>query len=200
VHLRTPTLRGIALHTLPGFLLASSPAGPLLALTLAACTLLVVSPGVLPAQAAPSAERPSWLDLPLTDARTGEAFSLGSFAGKTVYVEPMATWCTTCPIQLDIVRDVHAQLDPDRYVFVALSVETDLSPETLAAYADSKNWPWRFAVMSPDLLRELTATYGLSVANPPATPHFVIDPDGDVSDLSTGIHPADEIIADLAPG
>src|SRR5207237_826766 len=127
VRLRMPTIR-LPVRRLP--LLRSRFV--VLVMTLAASGLLAAAPGALPAQAAPSAERPAWLDLPLTDARTGEAFSLGSFAGKTVYVEPMATWCTTCPIQLDIVRDVRVQLDPDRYVFVALSIETDLPPETLA--------------------------------------------------------------------
>jgi cytochrome oxidase Cu insertion factor (SCO1/SenC/PrrC family) len=174
---------------------------------LALCSLLVLltgfshaGAGTLPAQAAPASERPAWLDLPLTDARTGASFSLGSFAGKTVYVEPMATWCTTCPIQLDIVRDVQAQVDPDRYVFIALSVETDLASGDLAAYADQKQWPWMFAVMSPELLQQLSGTYGLTVANPPSTPHFVIDPDGTASELSTGIHPVQDIIMDLAPG
>ena len=183
-------------------LLPSALRSSLLLMTavLAAAVLLGANAGVLPVQAAPAADRPAWLDLPLTDARTGETFSLGSFAGKTVYVEPMATWCTTCPIQLDIVRDVHAQLDPDRYVFVALSVETDLARDELARYADQKNWPWTFAVMSPELLQGLSDTYGLTVANPPSTPHFVIDPVGSASDLSTGIHPAQEIIMDLAPG
>jgi thiol-disulfide isomerase/thioredoxin len=168
---------------------------------LALCSLLLLlAPGLAPAPTARAAERPAWLDLPLTDARTGESFSLGSFAGKTVYVEPMATWCTTCPIQLDIVRDVHANLDPDRYVFIALSVETDLANPDLATYADQKNWPWTFAVMSPELLQQMSDSYGLSVANPPSTPHFVIDPDGTISDLSTGIHSAQDIVMDLAPG
>jgi len=168
-----------------------------LSVALVAAGVLAGGPGPRPVLAD---DRPAWLDLPLTDARTGESFSLGSFAGKTVYVEPMATWWTTCPIQLDIVRDVRAQLDADRYVFVALSVETDLASDDLARYADQKNWPWMFAVMSPELLQQLSDTYGLTIANPPSTPHFVIDPDGSASDLSTGIHPAQDIIMDLAPG
>ncbi len=40
----------------------------------------------LPYQAAPLA------NLPLTDVRSGETFILAEFAGKTVFVEPMATW------------------------------------------------------------------------------------------------------------
>jgi hypothetical protein len=30
--------------------------------------------------------------LPIVDVRTGETFTLAEFAGKTVFVEPMATW------------------------------------------------------------------------------------------------------------
>ena len=181
--------------------------------TLALCSLLLLlvpgltpsglaatSPLALPAPVALAAERPAWMDLPLTDARTGTTFSLGSFAGKTVYVEPMATWCTNCREQFGVVRDVHAQLDPDRYVFVGLSVETDLASSDLARYVDEQNWPWTFAVMSPDLLQQLSASYGLTIGNPPSTPHFVIDPDGTTSELSTGIHSAQDIIMDLAPG
>jgi cytochrome oxidase Cu insertion factor (SCO1/SenC/PrrC family) len=185
-----------ALHSLP----ARRPVIVLLTVALVVVSLLATGATARPAQAAPAADRQTWQDLPLTDARTGATFSLGSFAGKTVYVEPMATWCTTCPIQLDIVRDVRTQLDPDKYVFVALSIETDLAGDELARYADQKNWPWTFAVMSPELLRQLSETYGLTVANPPSTPHFIIDPNGSASELSTGIHSAQDIIADLAPG
>jgi peroxiredoxin len=145
-----------------------------------------------------AAERPSWQQLALTNARTGETFTLSDFAGKTVYVEPMATWCTNCRQQLRTVRDVHAQLDPERYVFVGLSVETDLPRAALANYADEQGWPWTFAVMSPELLQELSGTFGLTVANPPATPHFLIGPDGSTSALSTGIHSADALIRDLS--
>jgi len=173
----------------------------LLAIVLAAGGAMAAAPsGTAPTLAAPALERPAWLDLPLADARTGETFSLGSFAGKTVYVEPMATWCTNCRQQLGVVRDVHAQLDPDRYVFVGLSVETDLPREELAHYVDEQNWPWTFAVMSPEILQQLSATYGLTIGNPPSTPHFIIGPDGTTSDLSTGIHPAQDILTDLAPG
>jgi hypothetical protein len=38
------------------------------------------------------AARPAWLSAPLTDACSGATFSLAQFAGKTVFVHPMATW------------------------------------------------------------------------------------------------------------
>ena len=103
----------------------------------------------------------------------------------------MATWCTNCRQQLRTVRDVYTQLDAERYAFIGLSVETDLPREQLASYAEVQGWPWRFAVMTPELLQELSSTFGLTVANPPATPHFLIGPDGSTSALSTGFHSAE---------
>ena len=43
---------------------------------------------------------PTWQTLPLTNARTGETFTFADFAGKTVFVEPMATWCTNVTTQV----------------------------------------------------------------------------------------------------
>ncbi|KPK07150.1 MAG: hypothetical protein AMJ56_13680, partial [Anaerolineae bacterium SG8_19] len=42
------------------------------------------------------ADRPAWQQLTLTNARTGETFTLADFGGQTVFVEPMATWCSNC--------------------------------------------------------------------------------------------------------
>ncbi|HEX2907728.1 MAG TPA: hypothetical protein VHO69_12745 [Phototrophicaceae bacterium] len=39
--------------------------------------------------------RPAWQTLPLVNARTGETFTFADLAGKVIFVEPMATWCTT---------------------------------------------------------------------------------------------------------
>ncbi|MDZ4770828.1 MAG: redoxin family protein [Chloroflexota bacterium] len=132
----------------------------------------------------------SWVDLPLVDARTGATFRLADFAGKTVYVEPMATWCTNCRAQQNIVRDVRAQVGDAETVFISLSVETALTPADLAAYAVTENYGWTFAVASPDMLQALVAQFGLTISNPPATPHFIISPTGVVSELSTGQHDA----------
>lgn len=143
----------------------------------------------------------SWQSLPLTDARTGATFTLADFAGKTVYVEPMATWCTNCRNQMNVIRDqVRAQVDPEQVVFVSLSVETTLAPETLAAYTATHGYDWTFAVMSQELLQELATQYGRTVTNPPAVPHFLILPDGSTSGLSTGHHSAEKLLEKLTMG
>jgi thiol-disulfide isomerase/thioredoxin len=139
---------------------------------------------------------PAWQQVQLINARTGEAFTLADFNGKTVFVEPFATWCSNCRAQLNNVKAAREQLD-DQNIFVALSVETNISPEAVAKYTNDQGFDWVFAVMTPEMLKQLTDQFGLTVANPPSTPHFIIRPDGTVTDLSTGIKSVDAIVAEL---
>ena len=147
------------------------------------------TPTEAPAEVAPASDavaRPAWQSLPLTNAQTGESFTLADFAGKTVFVEPFATWCTNCRQQLNYVNQARANFG-DEVVFIALSVEPNIGNEVLAQYAADEGFGLIFAAMSPELLRELVALHGQTVTNPPATPHFVIRADGSTTDLTTGI-------------
>ncbi|NOK58862.1 MAG: hypothetical protein GFH27_549301n110 [Chloroflexi bacterium AL-W] len=148
-----------------------------------------------PAEAA--ADRPEWQQLELTNARTGETFTLADFADKTVYVEPMATWCSNCRQQLGNLSQARAQLDSDQYAFIALSVETNISDADLAAYADEAGFEWTFAVMTPEVLQALTDVFGRTITNPPATPSFIIRTDGTNTDLMTGITAPEVIVEEL---
>jgi thiol-disulfide isomerase/thioredoxin len=143
------------------------------------------------------AQSPTWVSMELTDARTGAVFTLHDLRGRTVFLEPMATWCGSCRRQLVELREVVAELDPERFAFIGLSVETVLDPAELVRYADAHGFDWTFAVATPELLRALTESFGFSVTNPPATPHVVIGPDGSVGDLATGFHTADRLVATL---
>jgi thiol-disulfide isomerase/thioredoxin len=138
-----------------------------------------------------------WQTMALTNTRTGEPFTLADFAGKTVFVETMATWCPNCRQQLTNVKSAAARANPETTVFVAISVETDLPPATLAQYADDNGFDWTFAVATPEMVQALAETFGQTVANPPATPHFLILPDGAHSDLVTGFESGDQILANI---
>jgi thiol-disulfide isomerase/thioredoxin len=131
--------------------------------------------------------RPAWHTIALTNARTGEIFTLADFAGKTVYVEPMATWCVNCRAQMHRVVPVYEELSADsRFAFVSLSVGENIADSDLATYADREGFGWIFAIATPEMLAELTNTFGGSVLTPPSTPHFLIFPDGTDSGLKTG--------------
>ena len=142
-------------------------------------------------------DQPVWQQITLTDVRTNETFTLADFAGKTVYVEPMATWCTNCRQQLGNVKEAIAQLGDDNVVFVGISVETNIDNATLAEYVTNTGFDWPFAVATPEMLQSLADQFGRTIANPPSTPHFIIAPDGTVGELVTGFETPEEIIGRL---
>ncbi len=141
-------------------------------------------------------DRPAWQQIALVDARTGEQFTLADFGDKPVLVEPFATWCGNCRRQLGNVQAAHASLGEDA-VFIALSVEPNIANETLVDYAAKEGFEYTFAAMPPEMLQELAAIFGQTVANPPATPHFIILPDGSTTDLVTGFEAPDVLVEQL---
>ena len=144
------------------------------------------------------ADVPAWKTISLTDVRSGETFTLADFAGKTVFVEPMATWCTNCRRQLLNVSQAKAQLgDSEDVVFVALSVETTISDADLLDYTEQTGYFFTFAVATPEMIVSLVDTFGQSITNPPSTPHFIIRPDGSTTELSTGFDGPDNIIENI---
>lgn len=148
--------------------------------------------------------RPEWHSLELTNAVTGEAFTLASLSGKTVFVEPMATWCPNCSRQLSAVNSARAQFASEEmgedFVFLALSIEGNLANERLASHAErlglSENIV--FAVATQDLIRGISENYGRSALNPPSTPHFIIKSNGDMTEVKTGMESSQEIYDELA--
>ena len=71
----------------------------------------------------------------------------------------MATWCTNCRSQQNIVRGVRDQFGDD-VVFISLSVENNLPDQMLADYAVDNNYGWTFVVATPELLTALVDQYG----------------------------------------
>ncbi len=142
-------------------------------------------------------DRPDWQMIEFTDARSGETFSFADFAGKTIYVEPMATWCSNCTAQLRNVAAARNQLGTDDYVFIGLSLETYLNPSDLADHANDHGWDWPFAVLSDGALRSFVQEFGTSFGNAPSTPHFIIRPDGTWTALETGMKSTNALIEQL---
>lgn len=139
---------------------------------------------------------PAWQTMEIVDV-DGETFTLADYIGTPVLVETFATWCSNCRAQLGDTQDAAATLGEEAAV-VALSVETTLSSEDVAAYAGDNGFAdIRFAVMSPELLAEFADTFGTTVANPPSTPKFIIDVTGVAGELTTGPEGVEDIVAEL---
>ncbi len=146
----------------------------------------------------PTPERAStladWQTIALTDARTGDAFTLGDFVGCTVFVGTIATWCPSCLTQLDYVATAAEELDPDQFIFITISVETEISADDLARYADDATFDWRFSVATPDALRAIVDEFGRESILPPSVPHVIVNPDGTYGELRTSYSKPDEIV------
>lgn len=141
---------------------------------------------------------PAWMSIALIDACTGDEFTIADFAGKTIYIEGMATWCPPCRDQLVRLTDAFNQipeLEREEIVIVALSSEVDLPPEVLADYAAANGFPFVFAVMPIDMLQAMADDLGQEIAVPPATPHLIVAPDGTIGDIQTGSSSPDEVLA-----
>lgn len=136
-----------------------------------------------------------WQTLALTDAGTKKPFTLADFSGCTVVVQAMATWCSSCRAQLKEIKAARTALHDDSVVFVAISIETDLPNSDLAGYAKAEGFDWLFAVATPEMLRALVDEFGRTLANPSATPHFAIYPDGSFSKLETGGMTSEELLS-----
>ena len=145
---------------------------------------------------ATAVKRPAWQQIALTDARTGKQFTLADYAGKTVFVEPFATWCSNCRRQLGYVQSAYSILG-DEAVFIALSVEPNISNEELVDYANKQGFEYTFAAMPPEMLQELSALFGRTIANPPATPHFIVRPDGSTTELVTGFEEPEVLVEQI---
>ena len=150
-----------------------------------AATAVTGPPTASPAQAA--VERPEWFGMELTDARTGDSFTLDDFAGKVVLVETMAVWCPTCRRQGDEVKRLHELLgNPEDLVSVSLDVDMGEDAATLGAYAEQLGYDWHFAVAPLLVARALGNLYSAHYLNPPVSPMLIVDRDGNVLGLPFG--------------
>jgi thiol-disulfide isomerase/thioredoxin len=148
---------------------------------------------------ADTVEPADWQLIEVTDTG-GETFTIADLAGRPVFVENFATWCSNCRKQLEATQAAAEQAGDDA-VFLALSVETELSVEDMAEYQEDNGFgAIRFAVMSPELLAAMDAAFGKTALNPPATPKVAVAADGAAGELVTGPESAEEILGTLGIG
>lgn len=143
---------------------------------------------------APALDQP-WANALLTDVRTNEPFRIADLvaAGRVVFLEPMAVWCSKCRAQQERAVEAMARLDPERVTWIGLDVETAESAEQLARYSTDAGFDFTYVIADREVSRALAEEFGDVVLNPPATNVIVIEPSGEVIH-STGGHSADELV------
>jgi thiol-disulfide isomerase/thioredoxin len=163
----------------------------------------VTNPPVTPAPASPAGvvfDEP-WAVTELTDVTTGEVFRITDLtaAGKVVFLEPMAIWCSNCRTQQRDVQAALAMLPADGVVYVVLDVDKNENGDSLAAYRSKNGFQGRYAVAGTDVARALAADFGDQFLNPPSTPVLIIDRHGEAHLLPFGIKSAEELRQALEP-
>ena len=172
-------------------------------------TASVSLPDAAPSSAAPSAARPSasaaaglpddpLLTMPLTDVRTGEAFTLAELVTDgPVFVETMAIWCANCRAQMHEVTAAHDLAD---FSSVSIDVEPAEAAGDLAAYAEREGYDWPFALADAELATELRNRFGTEILFPPGMPKLFIGTVGQIELLPLGELLTATAIADLVEG
>jgi thiol-disulfide isomerase/thioredoxin len=146
------------------------------------------------------ADTPDFFGTELVDASTGETFRFEDLKDKVVLVETMAIWCSKCLKQQKQVVLLHELLgERDDFASVGLDIDLNESLEDLKSFVDSNGFNWMYAVATPEMAREISQLLGDQFLNPPSTPMFIIDRQGQVHPLPFGIKSADDLQMALEP-
>ena len=142
--------------------------------------------------AAALASKP-WANAPLTDVETGETFTIAELAGKPLFIESMAIWCSNCRAQQGRFTEALAQLDPGSAEYVVLTVDPSETAEDLARYKSERGFTGRYAVAGKELAKALAAEFGPNAINPPSVPVIFVSPTGEV-EFATGQESVEQIV------
>jgi cytochrome oxidase Cu insertion factor (SCO1/SenC/PrrC family) len=135
----------------------------------------------------------AWVDIELTDAETGELFTLASLKGNVVAIEPFAVWCTNCHVQQDNVRAAYDDLEASGVKFVSLGVEPNESLDRISEYRARRDYAWTFAQSPIELSRAMADIFGPQILAVPSTPLIILDEDGSVVFQDFGFHGPDAL-------
>ena len=127
----------------------------------------------------------AWATAVMTDVTTGATFRIADLvaAGKVVFLETMAIWCTNCRAQQEEAVVAFEALDPDRVVWVAIDIESSETAAALASYREQHGFPFTYVIADTALARALVADFGDIVLSPPSVNVIVAGTDGRVTHL-----------------
>jgi cytochrome oxidase Cu insertion factor (SCO1/SenC/PrrC family) len=139
-------------------------------------------------------ETPAWFGATLTDAHSGQTFSINTLKGKVVLVEMMAQWCSNCRQQQGEVRKMRSALGArDDFATVALDIDPNENATDLKNYVEKLGFDWLYAVPPKEAVREIGNLYTAQFLNPPSTPILIVDRKGMAHPLPFGIKSADDL-------
>jgi hypothetical protein len=142
--------------------------------------------------AAALASRP-WATATLTEVASGQSFTIAGLAGRTIFVEAMAIWCTKCREQQNRFKEALGRIDPATVAYVVLTVDPGETAAELARYKRDRGFLGEYAVAGRDVSTALEKEFGATVLNPPTVPLILVSRTGEIQ-FKTGGESIDEII------
>jgi cytochrome oxidase Cu insertion factor (SCO1/SenC/PrrC family) len=134
------------------------------------------------------------LGIELTDAASGETFTLASLEGEVVAIEPMAIWCSNCKAQQDNVKAAYPDIEGSGVTYISLGIDPGENPDALAKYAERRGYEWTFVQSPVEFSRELSDLFGAQILSAPSTPLIVLDANGEVFTQEWGFHGPERVL------
>lgn len=105
----------------------------------------------------------TWTGVSMTDAITGEQFTIDEIAkeGKPVVVHTFAVWCSACLMQLRESERLLAA-NPDRFTIIGIDIDPNENQDMVKRHIEKNGFPGRYAASPKELSRGLVDSFGSS--------------------------------------
>jgi len=113
----------------------------------------------------PSASNLGWTKIPMTDAVTGEQFTIDQLAklGKPVLIHTFTVWCPACSLQLQESENMLTKT-PDAFTIVGIDIDPNENLYMVKQHIEKEKYAGHFAAAPKELTRGLVETFGTSFA------------------------------------
>ena len=154
--------------------------------------LFPADPGHLIASDTSSSE---WLDVPFTDALTGDTVTIRSLrdGGRTVIVQTFSVSCSICTDQLGELSRLQGD-HPDEIAVVGLALDPSVSGGTLKIHAEDNGLTVIMAASPTSLTAGFVDGWGRDMFVPSNTPVVLFCPEGNKAyKMRNGLKSAEEV-------
>lgn len=105
----------------------------------------------------------AWAKISLTDAVTGEQYTINDIAkqGKPVILHTFAVWCSACLIQLKETQNLVAE-HPDEFAVIGVDVDPNENQDLIKRHIKKYGFPGRYSVSPHDVSIGMIGSFGNS--------------------------------------
>jgi thiol-disulfide isomerase/thioredoxin len=108
----------------------------------------------------------------------GKALDANTLKGKVIFLNLWATWCGPCRVEMPSIQNLYGSIDPDKVVFVMLSLDTEENFQKVVKFVKDKEFTFPVYVLDGELPEQL------QVSSIPTT--FIISKDGKIKSKKVG--------------